>query len=73
MLIHHTGTERNVVFMTYFANWDDMTPGDDCEDRAFQAVVPDSTQRETMNEGFNWVFEDATHRDIIYWEAYPNK
>jgi hypothetical protein len=68
MLIHHTGTEYNVVYMTTYASFDDLGPGDDCG--AFEAVVPDSTERAALDDGFEYVLDGYKHYDIIYWQPF---
>jgi hypothetical protein len=70
-LIHQTGTEYNVVFKTYYKDWASINEG--CGGRAFRAAVPDSAQRTAINAGNQWVFDGVEHRDVIYWEPYPNK
>jgi len=55
-LIHHIGDEYNVVYKTYRSglHWPNPNPGRG--NRAFQAVVTDSTQRAAIVAGRNWVF-----------------
>jgi len=71
MMIHHTGTEFNVVVMTSYPTWQSIMSRSGCGGRAFRAAVPDSALRRAINEGNNWVFGENEHRDIIYWEPYP--
>ena len=72
-LIHQTGDEHNVVFKRYYEDWAGMTPGTGCTGRAYRAVVPDSAQRAAIDAGNQWVFGDAAHRDVIYWQPYPKR
>ncbi len=66
VLVHHTGSEYNIVIMTTYATWKDMAPGGGCGQRVFEALEPDSTRRAEVNAGFNWVYTDVEHRDVIY-------
>jgi hypothetical protein len=65
VLIHDTGDEYNVVYETFYDSWEAIREGG-WGDAAWQAVEPDSTQREAAIAGFNWVFEGVTHKDNIY-------
>lgn len=71
-LIHQTGDEYNVVFKTYYKDWASINAG--CNNRDLRAAVPDSLERAALNAGGQWVFDGASaHRDIIYWEPFPDK
>ena len=50
VLIHHTGDEYNVVYETFYPSWESMNRGGG-GDAAWQAVEPDSTQREALLQG----------------------
>ena len=72
MLIHQTGDEYNLVFKTYYKDWAAINAG--CNDRDLRAAVPDSLERAALNAGAQWVFDGASaHRDIIYWEPFPDE
>ncbi len=73
-LIHHTGSEYNVIYKIYYEQWSWPSGNPGCGARAYRAAVPDSTQRAAINAGNQWVFGDeAEHRDEIYWEPYPKE
>lgn len=63
-LVHHSGQEHNVVMMTKYPSWAAMNADSD----AFRTVFTDSTERSMINSGFNWVFGDGAHDDVIYGE-----
>lgn len=76
LLIHHTGTEYNVVSSRTYASFARIGPGGGtgaCTNRAWRETVPDSTLRAAINHGQEWVFGDAPHYDVIYWVPYPGR
>lgn len=65
-LIHHTGNEWNVVFMTKYANWAaiDADPG-------LAGIAEEmwgEEAREARGDAYGEIFGDGAHRDYIYNE-----
>jgi hypothetical protein len=66
VLIHHTGNEWNVVFMTKYANWAaiDADPG-------LAGIAEEmwgEEARAARGEAYGEIFGDNAHRDYIYTE-----
>jgi len=70
MLIHHTGSEYNVVYLTTYDSWEHLTPGRGCGNTAWQEVMPDSTARAAVEAGLQWVHDEYKHYDEIYWQPF---
>jgi len=64
-MLHHTGDEWNVRYEWVYPSWEAMNKSDWMKEVS-EAVEPDSTKRKPINEGYQWVFKDVTHRDQIY-------
>ncbi len=65
-LIHHTGSEWNVVFMTKYADWAsiDANPG-------LAGIAEEmwgAEARQARGDAYNEIFGDGAHRDYIYNE-----
>jgi hypothetical protein len=65
MLVHDTGDEYNIVWMTFFPSWEAMGEGTRWTE-VFEALEPDAERRAEVNEGFNWVYRGTQHYDNIY-------
>lgn len=68
VFFHHTGGEYNVVMLTKYPSWDAIGEGQGF-DKVDREAIPDSTRRQKIIDGFNWVFEGTSHRDNIYTEV----
>lgn len=64
-LVHDTGNEYNVVIETVYPSWEAMGEGARMGE-VFRALEADSARRAEVNAGFNWVFQDTDHYDVIY-------
>jgi len=76
LMVHHTGSEYNVVFLTTFPSFRYIGPGGQapgCGTRAWRETVPDSTLRAAIQKGNDWVYDEAGHYDVIYWLPYPGR
>ena len=66
-LLHHTGTEWNVLRIQKFPNWAAIS--DDAPvNAAFRKVFPDSARRDAITKAFGGIFQANAHRDAIYVE-----
>ncbi len=66
-LIHHTGDEYNVVFMTKYPSWCVMEKG--WFNAVFKEIEPNKDKRDAYNDAYDWVFEGSPHYDGIYTEV----
>lgn len=65
---HHTGGEYNFVRMIKYPSWKAIDEGPGFGEVAEDAM-PDSTKRQEIVDGFEWVFEGVAHKDNIYEEV----
>ena len=67
ILIHHTGDEWNVVFMSKYADWAaiDADPGLNGLAREMWG----EERAQARSAAWNWVLGEGAHRDYIYTEA----
>jgi hypothetical protein len=63
-LIHHTGTEYNVLQIRHWRNWEAIN-ADTTIGRAMRRLWPDSGRRVDINRAFGEMLAGA-HRDAIY-------
>jgi hypothetical protein len=68
ILIHHFGSEENVVIMEKYPSWEAIDRGTGFGEAARRLGRDEEAQRQ-ISEGFDWVFEGVPHRDEIYAEA----
>lgn len=64
-MIHHTGTEYNVLQMRHWRNWEALN-ADTTIGRAMRRLWPDSGRRVDINRAFAEMLSAAPHRDAIY-------
>lgn len=67
-LIHHTGSDSNVVIMIKYPSWDAIDKGAGFG-KAFKEIEPDEEKRKEIGKAYNWCFEGSTHTDTIYGDA----
>jgi hypothetical protein len=66
-LLHHTGSEWNVLHIRKFPTWAAMNDNA-AGMAAVQKVFPDSARRTAINRAFQGIFQANPHRDGIYVE-----
>ncbi len=66
-LLHHTGSEWNVLRIRKFPNWAAINDNA-AVTAAVRKVFPDSAQRAANNRAFQGIFQASPHRDGIYVE-----
>jgi hypothetical protein len=64
-LIHHTGTEYNVMHLRHMRTWEALN-NDTTVRVATRRLFPDSVQRATFSRAFTGIFQGGGHRDAIY-------
>lgn len=64
-MIHHTGTEYNVLHLRHLRNWEAIN-GDTTVGNARRRLWPDSGRRADINRAFAEIYGAAPHRDAIY-------
>lgn len=64
-LIHHTGTEYNVLQLRHVRSWEAIN-SDTTVGRAMRRLWPDSGRRVDINRAFAEMLSGAPHRDAIY-------
>ena len=65
-LIHHTGDEYNLIFMTKLPSWAALEKNWFWE--TFRAIEPNEDKRKAAYDAYGWVFDGAFHYDGIYTE-----
>lgn len=67
-LIHHTGSDSNVVIMIKYPSWAAIGEGSGFG-KAFKEIEPDKEKRDAISASYGWCFEGSTHTDTIYGDA----
>ncbi len=71
-LIHDTGGTFTYVRMMKYPSWEAINEGPGFGKVAEEAM-PDSSKRQKIINGFQWILNGASHKDNIYTEATHSK
>ena len=66
-LLHHTGSEWNVLHIRKYPTWAAMNDPATAN-AALRKAFPDSVRRAAINNAFQGIFQASAHRDGIYVE-----